>query len=33
MGVLVLMGGYTGYRLFELVRFRALAQMAGVPRS
>ena len=32
MGVLVLVGGYTGYRLFELFRFRALAQMTGVSR-
>lgn len=29
MGVLVLMGGYTGYRLSELVRFRLLAREAS----
>jgi len=26
MGLLVLVGGYTGYRLFEIVRFRAFAR-------
>jgi hypothetical protein len=30
MGVLVLMGGYTGYRLAELVRFRMLASAPAV---
>jgi hypothetical protein len=30
MGVLVLMGGYTGYRLAELVRFRMLTSAPAV---
>ncbi len=31
MGLLVLVGGYTGYRLLELFRFRALARAVGDP--
>ncbi|MGH0031086.1 MAG: UUP1 family membrane protein [Myxococcota bacterium] len=31
MGALVWVGGYTGYRLFELVRFRTLALPGGPP--
>ena len=31
MGLLVWIGGYNGYRLSDLVRFRTLAQRLGGP--
>jgi hypothetical protein len=29
MGLLIWIGGYTGFRVWELIRFRTLAQPAG----